>query len=297
MRITRETPVDSGFHEMLEHGTREFPAEVEFLDLARQPGGMVNWHWHEDVQFFLVKEGVVTFRVSRTAHEVKAGEGLFVNSGVMHMAGSATGEGAYYCLNIAPVLLMQFAGSVFEQRYVAPFLGRAFYEGLKLSPSVNWQGAVLKRLTDFFSELDEPSFGWEYRASALFSELWLAVVSHAAAADEPVADRRKTQAVSRMMEYVNQHLAQRIALADVAQAVGRSPSECCRQFKAVARMTIGKYAEACRMEKAAQLLKTTRWPVARIAEATGFASSAYFIRVFGRAMGTTPAKFRRSAVE
>ncbi len=154
-----------------------------------------------------------------------------------------------------------------------------------------------KRLADFLARLDAPEFGWEYRASALFSELWLSVVSHAAAADESVADRRKTEAVSRMMEYVNQHLAERIALADVARAVGRSPSECCRQFKSVAKMTIGEYAEACRLQKAAQLLKTTRWPVARIAEAAGFASSAYFIRVFGRAMGTTPAKFRRNAVE
>ncbi len=71
----------------------------------------------------------MTFRVSRTAHEVRAGEGLFVNSGVMHMAASVAGAGTYYSLNIAPVLLSQFAGSVFERRYVAPFLGRAFYEG------------------------------------------------------------------------------------------------------------------------------------------------------------------------
>ncbi len=294
MRITQETPVDSGFHEMLEHGTREFPAEVEYLDLARQPGGIVNWHWHEDLQFFYVKEGTVTFRVSRTAHEVAAGEGLFVNSGVLHMA---SGRGAYYCLDIAPVLLSQFSGSVFEKRYVAPYLGRAFYEGLKLTAAVDWQAAILKSLRDFLERLDKPEFGWEYRASAVFSELWLAVVSRASAVEESVVDRRKTEAVSRMMEYVNRHLAERITLAAVADAAGRSPSECCRQFKAVAKMTIGEYVEACRVEKAVQLLKTTRWPVARIAEAAGFASSAYFIRVFGRATGSTPAKFRRSTGE
>lgn len=44
LHITRETPVDAGFHELLNHGTKAFPAEAEILDLGELPGGRVNWH-------------------------------------------------------------------------------------------------------------------------------------------------------------------------------------------------------------------------------------------------------------
>ena len=289
MRITRETPVDHGLHELLEHGSREFPAELEYLDLERQPGGLVNWHWHEDIQFFLVKEGEVTFRVSRTPHRLQAGNGLFVNSSVLHMARSSGGRGRYYCLNITPSLLCQFPGRGFERRHVAQHLGGLFYEGLALSRETSWQRAMLERLASLIAGWATPDFGWEYRASAAFAQLWLAVIPHAEGAPASAADRRKTEAVSKMMEHVKLHLTERIRLADIARAVGKSPSECCRQFKAVARMTLGEYAEACRVDKARELLQATSLPVARIAEEAGFSS-----RGFKRRTGMTPAKYRRA---
>ena len=87
------------------------------------------------------------------------------------------------------------------------------------------------------------------------------------------------------------------AMGDLAQYVGKSPSECCRQFKAVTTMTLGEYIESVRLEKAAQLLKTGLQPVSRIGEIVGYPTCAYFIRRFKRKTGMTPARYRKTWVK
>ncbi len=47
------------------------------------------------------------------------------------------------------------------------------------------------------------------------------------------------------------------------------------------------------MEKAAVLLRTTDFPIARIARAVGYPNGAAFVRTFKRAYRVTPSAFRR----
>ena len=99
--------IDASLRELMPHGSASFPMEVEWADFRRMVGGMISWHWHEDLQFFLISEGEVEITVGRVRHHLKEGEGLFVNSGLLHMSRSLS-EGwrsAYYCLDFSPMLL------------------------------------------------------------------------------------------------------------------------------------------------------------------------------------------------
>ncbi|SFB58161.1 Helix-turn-helix domain-containing protein [Cohnella sp. OV330] len=53
-----------------------------------------------------------------------------------------------------------------------------------------------------------------------------------------------------------------------------------------------QYLTRYRVEQAKRLLIDTNEPVGRIAEETGFGSFPYFVRCFGRQVGTTPKSFR-----
>ena len=297
LHITRETPVDAGFHELLNHGTKAFPAEAEILDLGELPGGRVNWHWHEDVQFFLVLQGTVDFTVSRTHHRLRAGDGLFVNSGVLHTAVGGSGC-RYVCFDIGSVFLTLFAGSVLETQYVTPYLGKVFYEGRTFTPEGRGVDAVvLKRLRRLYEIWQNQPLGWEYLAVAEFMQLWVAILTEAPTQPAALSEQILLKTVSRMMDYVHANMAEKILLSDLARYVGKSPSECCRQFKAVTTMTLGEYIESVRLEKAAQLLKTGLQPVSRIGEIVGYPTCAYFIRRFKRKIGMTPARYRKTWVK
>ena len=47
-----------------------------------------------------------------------------------------------------------------------------------------------------------------------------------------------------------------------------------------------------RLDRAKQLLESTRWPLARIAERAGLGSAATLSRAFRKHLGTTPEGYR-----
>jgi AraC-like DNA-binding protein len=59
-------------------------------------------------------------------------------------------------------------------------------------------------------------------------------------------------------------------------------------------MTFEQYLRGLRLERAKQLLASTRLQVSRVAELSGFNSLQYFCRVFGKAHGMTPIEYRKS---
>jgi LacI family transcriptional regulator len=49
-----------------------------------------------------------------------------------------------------------------------------------------------------------------------------------------------------------------------------------------------------RLERAKIMLAETEWPLAKVAEATGYTDASYLHQIFKRQLGMTPAKYRRS---
>ncbi len=68
-----------------------------------------------------------------------------------------------------------------------------------------------------------------------------------------------------------------------------------RQFAQVAGMTPGDFITTVRLARAAALLRQTGRSTADVGAAVGYRSEAAFHKAFARAMGATPAAFRRAA--
>ena len=69
----------------------------------------------------LVKSGAVYVCLSDKKLELKAGEGCFINSGMLHMIAPVEDpDSTYYCIDFLPALLSLFPGSIFEKRYIDP---------------------------------------------------------------------------------------------------------------------------------------------------------------------------------
>jgi transcriptional regulator GlxA family with amidase domain len=79
------------------------------------------------------------------------------------------------------------------------------------------------------------------------------------------------------------------ALADRAAMSGRTFA---RAFRAETGMTPAKYVELVRLDRAKQLLETTKWPLARVADRSGLGSAATLARTFRRQLGVTPEDYR-----
>ena len=79
-----QTIVDKNFKEIKQHGTDGFPFVVYKDDFFRFEDGLILWHWHEEVQFTLVAEGEVHMLIGDKELVLSEGEGIFINSKVLH---------------------------------------------------------------------------------------------------------------------------------------------------------------------------------------------------------------------
>lgn len=71
----------------------------------RNPGFQV-MHWHEDLQFIYVLNGIIEVRTLDNAIRVQAGEAIFINKNVVHMV-SRLGD-CHYNSFIFPAYFLEF---------------------------------------------------------------------------------------------------------------------------------------------------------------------------------------------
>jgi AraC-like DNA-binding protein len=95
------------------------------------------------------------------------------------------------------------------------------------------------------------------------------------------------------------HLAFRMAhplrLTDVAEKVAfTSAGNLSRLFRQHYGVSFQAYLQNLRLEKAAELLRSTRLPIARIAKRVGYADASRFSQHFKRQLGTSPALWRKT---
>ena len=100
--------------------------------------------------------------------------------------------------------------------------------------------------------------------------------------------------VMRAIDYLERHLAEKLLIDDIAHAVALSPSRLAHLFKQHMGQSIQVHLETLRMQRAADLLRRTGFPVKQIAAQVGFESPFYFSQRFSRWAGCSPIQFRRA---
>jgi AraC family transcriptional regulator len=100
--------------------------------------------------------------------------------------------------------------------------------------------------------------------------------------------------LNRVVEYIEQHLAEKITGEDLSRLVELSIGQLFRAFKVSVGMPPLRYVALRRLESVCSLLRTSRDPLCEIAVAAGYCDQAYLCRVFRRTLGASPAAWRRA---
>jgi two-component system, response regulator YesN len=111
-----------------------------------------------------------------------------------------------------------------------------------------------------------------------------------------VAAAARVQVVAQIVDYIDRNYATPISLRDVAQTFGYSACHLTHAFSLATGLPITAWIIRRRIEAAKQLLGHGH-TVSSACEAAGFTDLCYFTRQFARHVGTTPGKFRASAVD
>ena len=104
----------------------------------------------------------------------------------------------------------------------------------------------------------------------------------------------KMQVVAQVQEYIQNHLSEKLTLADVAAVFNFSPNYLSQLFGKYGDSGFVEYITETRIAAAKEMLEQGDLKVYEIAEKLGYESSFYFSKVFKKVTGLSPREYQQS---
>lgn len=139
------------------------------------------------------------------------------------------------------------------------------------------------------------SYHWPCRSRSRLLEA-LIVVSKVFEQEESLTgkiDRRESDTVSQIMNYIHTHYSEKITLASLSQMFHLNRTTLNHQFSEQTNLSIIDYLISYRIQIAATLLRDTLLPVAEIMERVGFRNTTHFWRMFKKHTSLSPSSYRK----
>lgn len=150
--------------ELAEHGSALFPVACYADDLTAEE---VAWHWHDELEVLVMLEGRTAVAAGGRRFELKAGEGAFINSGVLHgMRNAGRGPCRFHSLVFHPRLVGGGVDSIFWQKYLQPLLDDKALECVAFGPETPWQARAMQAIETAWQACAGEAPGYEFDVRA-----------------------------------------------------------------------------------------------------------------------------------
>lgn len=286
--------VDRMGRELVHHGTTLFPIACYEDDLKNYS---VPWHWHDEFEAILPRKGKLEVRVENDRIEIGPGQGIFINSGVLHAAEKEPGtEGEFRSLVFHARLVGGSVDSVFWQELIRPVAGNSALRYLHLEDSAKRQGEIIAWLNRAWETVAQEREDYEnetrYELTKAFGLLRNCVPSAVRkfSAQERIAGER----MKHMLQYIEEHYTEELTVSMIADSVSVSESACQRCFRQMTGTTPIRYVRQFRIQKAQELLLDTEMHSNEVGSECGFSDFSYFTKSFREQTGYTPAEYRKA---
>ncbi|URT68799.1 AraC family transcriptional regulator [Cytobacillus firmus] len=287
----KDFKVDERLKELTSHRTVVMPVACYETKIADNIQGKIPLHWHEEIQFILSVKGEAIVQINEEKLAVKEGEGIFINSGCLHSAEDLNGDCVYICLNVSPHFLLP---QELYSSYIYPYISATNLPYIILNRSEDWGKSILESIIEIKKLInDNPPF-YEINITSLLTFIWQQLIRNGFHLEYSQTEVEKHMRMKAMLNWIHQHFAEKVTLADIAKAGRLSNSECCRYFKKILKTTPINYLIHYRIQKSLPLLQERDSNVTEVAFKAGFNSSSYFIEKFRKSMNMTPLAYKKN---
>jgi AraC-like DNA-binding protein len=284
----------------------ERSARIDFeirSESARAP--VLTPHRHEFFQIFANLAGHAPHLIAGRRLECAPRSLVFVLPYRVHLAPIAPGQ-RYQIINFASNFLrsdFRLSSLEMEEASLAqyPELAPFLYEGDIDFRFEEEEFAYLCTLLERLQALQQRrTLGTTERIRGTLLELIGLATEKYATQLESLAERRvllqrHTDALKRVLKFIDEHLSRDISLNDVAEAAFLSPSYLSQLLKKETGLAFVQWLTARRMDRARELLVHSGERISSIAHAVGFPDEAYFTRRFRQRFDTSPSAYRLAA--
>lgn len=292
-KVQCQIQVDSSGRELISHGTQEYPLSFCHDDLGKNE---VAWHWHEEFEAVIVSCGTALVAAGEERHILSAGEGFFVNSGVLHGCWDYEGSGSrFHSLVFDARLVGGAADSVYYRKYLTPLMENRNLPMVLLKRNEAWREEALEHIERVWQLNDTEAPFFELESRERLSRLLASIVTNCSGESTKRDERalRQGERMKRMLSYIDNNLGEKLSVADIAASASISESECLRCFRDSINTTPIQYLRLHRIQRAAVMLSASEEKISAIAQHCGFDDMSYFTKIFRQIKGCSPSEYRR----
>jgi len=195
--------------------------------------------------------------------------------------------------------------SAAERRRVQAFWDTNLYSALlpeldaaasRFEFRISLQDPLLSQIVAALAEETENGFMDKILAESLGTALCIRLARHFVGPFPlPASNGLSSERLQRVREYIEEHLDDNLSLTALAEVAALSPHHFSRSFKHAIGIGPHRYVTQRRIQRAKQLLRQTRRPIASIAESVGLVNQSHLSVVFRRETGVTPGQFRAAS--
>lgn len=281
-------------------GDFEIPVQCIVMNLRKNSEiSHFNYHYHDYIELLYGLDGDASVWHSGRSYTLKSGDLVVINSREPHTVTSNQGQSSYIVIKFMPQILYAAEQSVFEFKYIIPFIvDDDRYDKIFLKSEIE-NSDIPEIMKEIILEWEKKEYGYEValRIYVIKIVLWLIRRWHAEneennsdAADESSYAIRSIQ---KSIEYARENFNTATTL-EAAEKCNLSYSYFSRIFKKVMKKSFTEYVNHIRITEAQRLLIGTDKSITDIAFDIGFSTTSYFIECFKAQTSITPKQFRKN---
>lgn len=285
---------DENMMETIQHGSKEYPFHFYYDNLELFDFHCIEWHWHTEFELVYVETGTVYFGISDKQFALSEGQGVFINSKILHRYFSQ-GKAIVPNFVLMPVFIAA-QDSLIYQKYVLPIMASPMDYQI-FSQDIPWQAEVLSLMREMMAAQEKAS-DVELVNSYLIQKIWHILYQNTDIEHMGKKENYSASSQARlqlMMQYIHQDFAYNISLSDIADQAKVSKSTALNLFQRYLGISPVTYLVNYRLQEAAKLLASTEKKVTVISKDTGFDSVDYFCKAFKKYYKLTPTEYRKKA--
>lgn len=290
---------DKNGKELISRGDLPFPCAVYYSDVSKYVTGDIPWHWHQELELFIVDQGEVCTRLGdKSSFILQAGQGAFINSNILHSMKISGNTGCKLITFVfARRLLSSFPESIFNQKYLDPLINCNSLAKLTLYQETDWQLKIITEILKAYQIYQKKDYGFEILIRNKLSYIFYLIVKNKQLLlNEPLLTKENHNSrIKKMIEFIHSNYQKQLTVDQIAEAANISKRECFRCFKQTINSSPVLYLLKYRLAVASRLLRETSLSITEICLKVGFNTPSYFSKIFKKHMNSSPSSYRQAS--
>lgn len=290
MKMHKDFFIESNGEERIQYADSNWKHIVLRTKLNEMTMGYIPIHWHRALQFVYVIKGELKIIIGDSEKALEKGDGIFINSDIVHEIQEIEQFSEFYCWNIGipdvtNYMEYKYINHIVQQVQDVPYIHLSQWNVYhnRLLNIIEAVGEIYNKKEKNF-ELDIMMHFYHALKCLLY------IIHHQPSDFTYKFDSR----VKQVMLYIQHHFSEKVTLTHLSRIIYLSEAETIKLFKKYVKQTPFEYLTKYRLEQSMYMLnKEEQYTITEIGSACGFSTTSYFIKVFKEAYQMTPKQYQK----